>query len=87
MVVKLLDDFSKFFGLEIVNGGVNFVKVFFKLVEILEKYKDIQELKFVIEKINIEFLLDVLNFLLGSVVRDSVFFLFIVIGIIFYIVK
>lgn len=41
MVVKLLDDFLKFFGLEIVNGGVNFVKVFFKLVEILEKYKDI----------------------------------------------
>ena len=87
MAVKLLDDFSKSLGLETVKGGANLVKALFKLAETLEKYKDTQELKSAIEKINIESLLDALNSPLGSVVRDSVPFLPIATGIISYIVK
>ncbi|WP_370496391.1 pentapeptide repeat-containing protein [Trichodesmium erythraeum] len=82
-----MDDFSKSLGLETVNGGANLVKALFKLAETLEKYKDTQELKSAIEKINIESLLDALNSPLGSVVRDSVPFLPIATGIISYIVK
>ena len=69
MAVKLLNDFSKSLGLETVNGGANLVKALFKLAETLEKYKDTQELKSAIEKINIESLLDALNSPLGSVVE------------------
>lgn len=92
MVGKFLWNIWGFFNrdielnlLEIVKGGVEFVKVVFEVVNKLKEGKDIQELKFFIEKI--DFVLDVLSFLLGSVVGVGLFFLFIVIGIIFYIVK